>query len=328
MYTKINNNPDIYTIYVPLPNNPLKNLNCYVIKTDDKNLIIDTGFNLPECYDALINGLNELEIDINKTEMFITHLHADHTGLVSSIMKENSVIYMSSVDSEYLKPMLDNQYWVIRDEYFLKEGFNKEELDSIRVVNPAKIFNTNKMFNVTKVHDNSKFNIGNYEFTCIFTPGHTPGHMCLYLEKEKMLFSGDHILFDISPNITRWPSIENSLGEYLNSLNKIRNYEIKITLPAHRNNDININDRIDQLIYHHDVRLEETLEVLKNNQRLHAYDIAGKMKWSMKGKKWEEAPVQQKWFAVGETLAHLDYLEIENKIYKKLENDIYYYYIK
>ena len=48
----------------------------------------------------------------------------------------------------------------------------------------------------------------------------------------------------------------------------------------------------------------------------------------MKGKKWDEAPVQQKWFAVGETLAHLDYLEIENKVYKKLENDIYYYYVK
>ena len=57
MYEKIYSNPDIYKIYVPLPNNPLKNLNSYVVKTENKNLIIDTGFNMPECYEALTEGL-------------------------------------------------------------------------------------------------------------------------------------------------------------------------------------------------------------------------------------------------------------------------------
>ena len=66
MTEQIYKNPDIYKIYVPLPNNPLKNLNCYVIKTKDKNLIIDTGFNIEECYNALKEGLHELEIDMEK----------------------------------------------------------------------------------------------------------------------------------------------------------------------------------------------------------------------------------------------------------------------
>ncbi len=68
MYEKIYSNPDIYKIYVPLPNNPLKNLNSYVVKTENKNLIIDTGFNMPECYEALTEGLKELEIDIEKAK--------------------------------------------------------------------------------------------------------------------------------------------------------------------------------------------------------------------------------------------------------------------
>lgn len=327
MHKKIYSNPDIYTIYIPLPNNPLKSLNCYVVKTKHKNLIIDTGFNSPVCHESLVTGLKELEIDLRDTEMFLTHMHADHTGLVSSLMADDSVIYMSAADYEYVKLML-RDYWIKNDESYIKEGFNREELSLLKTVNPSKIYNPDKLFNIKEVEDYSKINIGEYEFTCISTPGHTPGHMCLYLEKERILFSGDHILFDISPNISRWPFVENPLKDYLQSLGKIEKLEVKITLPAHRNNDMDLSDRINQLIRHHEIRLDEIMIIIKFNPGLNAYDIASKMKWSLKNKKWEDAPVEQKWFAVGEVLAHLDYLEIENKVEKIFSESTYCYYIK
>ena len=74
MFQQIHKNPDIYTIPVVLPNNPLKNLNCYIIKTPEENLVIDTGFNQPECLNALSEGLKELDIDMNRTTLFLTHL--------------------------------------------------------------------------------------------------------------------------------------------------------------------------------------------------------------------------------------------------------------
>lgn len=326
MHKKIYSNPDIYTIYIPLPNNPLKSLNCYVIKTKTKNLIIDTGFNIPDCFEALIVGLAELNIDINNTELFLTHMHSDHTGLVSSIMKDDSIIYMSADDYEYVKLMLDG-FWIKNNKNYIKEGFKEYELELLKTVNPAKIYNPDKLFNIISVGDNTKLRIGEYELTCISTPGHTPGHMCLYLEQEKILFSGDHILFDISPNISRWPTEKNSLKNYIDSLEKIKKYEVKLALPAHRNNNMDLYNRIDQLIHHHELRLEEILEIIMAHPGINAYNTASKMKWSLKGKKWKDAPVQQKWFAVGEVLAHLDYLEIENKVYKKLANDIFCYYI-
>lgn len=329
MYKKINSRPDIFAINVPLPNNPLRELNCYVVKTRDKNLIIDTGFNMPQCYKALSEGLNELKINIDKTDLFLTHLHADHTGLASSIMKKDSTIYMSKPDYDYIARNLSRKYWESMDACYLKEGFDEKELKSVRKVNPSKIFNIKKMFDAVIVDDNFKFNVGEYEFTCIATSGHTPGHMCLYMENEKILFSGDHILFDITPNITRWKGVKNSLADYLNSLKKIKEFDIRITLPAHRGNKNNedVYERIEQIIHHHKERLEEAVYIVESNPGINAYDVAGKMKWSMHGKSWDEAPVQQKWFAVGETLAHLDYLELESKVYKELKNNIYRYYV-
>ena len=48
MLTKVYNEPRIFQIDVPLPDNPLRNLNCYVVQDGGETLIIDTGFNRPE----------------------------------------------------------------------------------------------------------------------------------------------------------------------------------------------------------------------------------------------------------------------------------------
>ena len=62
---------------------------------------------------------------------------------------------------------------------------------------------------------------GGYHFQPILTPGHTPGHMCLYDAEKKVLFCGDHILGTITPNICIELGVENPLEDYLNSLKKI-----------------------------------------------------------------------------------------------------------
>ena len=81
--------PGLYRIKIPLPESPLKYLNSYVIKSDDKNLIIDTGFNRKECLDAMNNGLKEINVDLADCDFFITHLHADHFGLIAKLAVQN-----------------------------------------------------------------------------------------------------------------------------------------------------------------------------------------------------------------------------------------------
>lgn len=223
---------------------------------------------------------------------------------------------------------LEGFNWEESEKRFASEGFPYEIIERLRDTNQAKIFAPDGMFESILLEDGYKFNVDKLEFTVILTSGHTPGHTCLYLEKEKLLFSGDHILFDITPNITSWLRVKDSLRNYIESLEKIKKLEITKTFPGHRATSDDVYSRIDEIIEHHKSRLTDTLEVIKEKsakEGLTAYEIASFMKWNMRGKSWTEFPDNQKWFAVGETLSHLDYLFNENKIEKFKDNDMYKY---
>ena len=326
MYKKIYSNPDIYSIYVPLPKNPLKNINCYVVCDNDKSLIIDTGFNLKECYNALTEGLKEIGVDSKKSDLFLTHLHSDHIGLAPFIINGGK-IYMSKIDYSYITTDADIHTWEVLERKFMSEGFPPELINELhkKTENSSK-YAPDKPFVAISVNDGDKIHVGNYSLNCVLTPGHTPGHMCLYIEKEKILFLGDHVLFDITPNITFWSGVKNSLRDYLESLDKIKKFDVELPLPAHRHVHMNFYDRIDEIKLHHKKRLDECFNIIKLNPSLSAYDITGRMKWSIRCDSWESFPVYQKWFAVGEAIAHMDYLRLSGKIYRKLDSGIYKYY--
>ena len=80
--------PALYRVVVPLPGSPLKEINSYVLTARDRNLVVDTGMNRPECREALDAGLDEIGIDLERTDFIATHLHADHHGLIPSLLRD------------------------------------------------------------------------------------------------------------------------------------------------------------------------------------------------------------------------------------------------
>ena len=93
--------PNLFRIEIPLPRNPLKVLNSYVIKSPDRSLIIDTGFNREECLEVMNAGLKELDVDLNKTDFYITHLHVDHMGLVGTLATDTSKVYFNAIEADH-----------------------------------------------------------------------------------------------------------------------------------------------------------------------------------------------------------------------------------
>lgn len=315
MIKQLYQNPDIFKFDIPLPDNPLQNLNCYVVRSGDDTLIIDTGFNRPACMEAMKAGLLELNIDLKQSSMFLTHLHSDHIGLAYALMNDiKRPIYMSRLDYEYFCDSIMGNQWEKTEEYYEKEGLPKEYTTVLRSQNPARSFAPSGVFDAITLEDGQKIKVGEEEFTCILTPGHTPGQMCLYHEKEQIMFTADHILFNITPNITNWLYIPDSLGDYLISLQKIRKYQMKLALPAHRKNDKNVYERIEEIWFHHQARLKGCIDALAKKSNMTAYETAACLQWSMRGKCWEDFPVSQRWFAMGETLSHLDYLRIRGMV--------------
>ena len=73
---------------------------------------------------------------------------------------------------------------------------------------------------------------GGRRLTCLPAPGHTPGQLCFWDESDGILFTGDHVLFDISPNITPWNGMEDALGCYLDSLRAVRELPARWLCPA------------------------------------------------------------------------------------------------
>lgn len=298
---------DIYTFEVPLPKSALKAINIYVIKADDRAIVIDTGYNTEECKAAMTDNLAKLGLEVKDCDLLLTHLHADHTGLATYFYENGCKVYTGKIDGDLMNDMRKDSYWSnfmtrlplygMAGELKLEDyiGFQyrlSHEIDYIEL----------KIGEIIK--------IGDYELEVIDIKGHTPGHIGFYEKKHKFLFGGDTVLDPITPNITFWGfKYENLLGTYIETLKKVRELDLERIFSAHRVLIENPKTRIDDIIYHHYLRLQEILDAMDSDRDDYTVrEISTKISWRIRTKNWDEFPIPQKWFAVGETMAHLIFL--------------------
>jgi glyoxylase-like metal-dependent hydrolase (beta-lactamase superfamily II) len=262
----------------------------------------------------MVNGLNTLGVDLADADIFVTHFHADHFSLVPKLKTPSTRIYFNRLEAELLEnwqgfgAMLENAD---------HNGFPKSMLKSALEEHPGSKFGVEWAPDATILSEGKTLTYGDYTFTCVETPGHTLGHICLYEANRKIFISGDHILIDITPNIQCWTDHENPLKNYMESLKKVRGFDVEFVLPGHRRLFTNLKSRADELISHHEDRLNEILNILDQGPKT-AYETAKKMHWDIKALNWESFPIAQQWFATGEALSHLRYLEANGKINRRL----------
>jgi len=319
--------PNLYRIEVPLPGSPLKALNSYVIKGARRSLIIDTGWNREDCKKALTSGLGELGVDLKEADFFITHMHADHSGLVSSLAANTATIYFGQADAAIVASSDAPEHWGKQADFARERGFTGDELEKAIGSHPGRRYSSRSRSDFHIVKDGDTINIGDYLFECIETPGHTKGHMCLYEPNKKIFICGDHILIDITPNITLSSNEGNPLKEYLMSLDKVYDLDVELVLPGHRGIFKNYKERIQELKHHHQVRLNEVISILEKGKQ-NAFQVASQMTWDVTYKSWEAFPPGQKWFAFGEAVAHLRYLEEEGKVATEVQGRKVVYLLK
>lgn len=324
--------PNIFMIQVPMPNNPLGHLNSYLINSNERKVLIDTGLNLEKsfrslCEDLKMIGINPEEI----TDIVLTHFHADHVGLLPRLLNisKNAKILIHHAEVKLSKSLFSsNRNFDKRiEDLYRANGIPMSLMHYIEKSHPA-LLSRQAYEEIAKsaigLEEGEEITAGKYSFRVIWTPGHSPGHICLYEPKMKLLLAGDHILPKITPHISKFMENSSPLTDYIKSLRKVEALDIKLILPAHEDIFNGCYERIAELRLHHMQRLSEIMEKLKERPKT-AFELASEIKWFVKYSCWDEFPPFQKYLAIGEALSHLDFLERQGFVTKISAGNINFY---
>jgi glyoxylase-like metal-dependent hydrolase (beta-lactamase superfamily II) len=306
--------PGLYQLTIPLPFR-LNHVHVYLVEADDGFILIDTGVNTSEAFTGLKRKLHDIGLDFRDlSQLVITHFHSDHCGQAARIRDLGQVqVVMGHAERaiwEGVQAGMDDQ----REEQFRQHGLPPEQAKQHAEVLPY-LKGLSAPFEVDlRVDQGDTLLAKRRRLEAFITPGHTPGHVCLFLPEEKIMFSGDHILQKITPNIGLHPhSGPDPLGDYLQSLHATLALGARQLLPSHGPLVEDPETRIRELLQHHDLRLQSCVDALGSIPQT-AYDVS----LQVFGTGLDHFG---RWMALGETLSHLEHLVHQGQVAKVNEGD-------
>lgn len=293
----------------------LDHVNCFLAEGETGWTLIDTGLHNSETKLMWDNIFQDKQID----NIIVTHEHPDHIGSAGYLQQTyDPTIYMTEQAYEFAKHFVATERLVNLQENYEQSAIPKPIIKELIKANKNMIKAVTPLPKVDHfLQDNEKFVIGNNEYEVIFTPGHADGLITLFNKEKSVLIATDHILPKITPNISYWFfGKQNPLKSYIQSLNRIKELDAKVVIPSHGEPFYDANERIDEIITHHDERLEQILNIIKDGRNI--YEVTN----DMFPKQLTNHELR---FAVGEALAHLLYLESEGQCASKKINGQWIY---
>lgn len=344
--------PGMYQMHVPLPFTPvgdmalgenLSQTNVYFIQGSTGWLLVDSGWNDPRNIEIIKKGLQEIGSDVKDiSQIVITHSHLDHFGLAGELQEiSGATLLLHQGERGFIEPggvkgatiLKAMKEWLYKNGTPVNETAKLQRLPEgavsfISPVFPDVVSFTGKVGSPDIfLSGGERIDTGLFRFEVLWTPGHSPGHICLYERAKRILISGDHVLSRITPEIGLNPfSGLNPLGDYIKSLTSLKKLEVKLVLPGHEDYFIDLGRRIDELIQHHQRRKDEIAKVLKTGPNV-AYTIAMKVPWMPEkgGEPWERLDHWGHRMALMETLAHLNLLKEEGRVRKISKDGLDFY---
>lgn len=319
---------NIYRICVPMPGNPLKVLNSYVVMEGSRPLVIDLGFDMQECYDALTRGLRALDLSWDDVDVFFTHGHPDHCGLVNQVKRASTTFYAGFSNfyqllEDYHVHNRGCRAWLAGSYELLPQGCSRPPVtqeERQQIINRTIDYSGMDEVLVpycdvepVVLNDGETFVRGSREFQVIHTAGHAPDHVCLYDKQDKILLSGDQILAHITPVVASFALGENVLNSFIQSVENLSKLDVTLCLTGHREYVDNVAQRAAELVNHHVSRGEEVEQALCEGPA-NVVEITKKISWHSPIPNWDDWPLKQKYFSIGETISHLSRLEKKGRI--------------
>lgn len=309
---------NVFKLVLPFPQGRYVVLS-YLTRGEDGCAVVDAGWGTRQCLDEFNVQLKHIGVKISEIKHIVmTHSHPDHCGLAWELRKQSGARVAIHINE---LPFLRERYGEPERflekmrEWLFKYGVPSNELKAL----PSTLFPS--VFPIGEpditLRGGETLEMAGRKIIVKWTPGHTYGHICLYDVEHRLIYTGDHMLPDITPNISLSRHYEEGdpLGDYLASLKETAEIDADLVLPGHEYPFRGLKKRVRELVRHHQERLEEVLNMVENGRT--AWQIAEHVTWSI-GHFHDFEPFEKR-RALGETLAHLRYLERGNRVESRVK---------
>jgi glyoxylase-like metal-dependent hydrolase (beta-lactamase superfamily II) len=288
-------------------------VNVFLFADGDDIDLLDCGMNSEESLGLIRSAVAEVG-GRRLRRLVVTHIHPDHYGAAGILAGEGRAdLYIHRLEVPLVHPRYVDMEQLVHEmrTYFLVNGAPADVAEVLsnsqralsQVVSPAEPS--------VQLDGAETLEMGRRRLRIEWTPGHSPGHVCLYDITEGLLFAGDHILPDLSPNIGLHPqSTPDPLHEYLEGLQRLAAYQPRLVLPAHGRPFSDAAGRVANLVAHHRRRMDQVIEIVG------ARELAG---WEVALELWGPRDnLYEKRLALQEGLAHLQALAVESRVQKSV----------
>ena len=236
----------VYRLALPLGIHGVPTVSAYLLRGDGADTLVDCGIAAgigdgdpgPDGTAAVAAALAAAGSDLERLErLVVTHAHIDHFGLAGEVVRRSGgELWMHRRTDLDLAKYDDPEEAVDRRTLMLADhGLFGDELtetsEGLRdwlpvmpsIGRPSRLLDGGEALTA-----------GGRTWEVVHTPGHSPGHVCLWNAAERLLCSGDHLLQIVSPPVTFERGFEpDPLGSYLESLDRVRDLGPELVLPGH-----------------------------------------------------------------------------------------------
>ena len=309
--------PNVYTLALPLPFE-LQSVNVHLIKLDDGWMLVDCGMQTDAAWQMLEAAVAQMGLhwpDIR--QILLTHMHPDHMGMSATLLElTGASLWMHAVEAKHLEIVSRGARrlpWL--DMVLTRSGVSDELQQSMERHFQQVRGNFHDLAPHRLLHGGEQIPTAAGSFQVLWTPGHSPGHICLYNREKQLLISGDQILEKITPNIAWHPNAD-TLADFITSLEGLHPLEIDVILPSHGTPFTGHRPWIANTIEHHVERCDEMLRLVTGAPRS-ANTLVVEM-WRRK-----LSPINHH-FAVFEVLAHLEHMQRQGRVHalERVENGV------